>query len=133
MNTALALPFQTTPKTPSFARRIFSWVDNYRASLAERKAKRLESALVYARRSAEALEREVPGSVARLDPKALKIESDRACALAQVFGNFYDAPEKLRYGPVGVGFTVPISLDNRSMNLAWRMVIDSYRLMAKAA
>jgi hypothetical protein len=86
-----------------------------------------ERALGYARQSAEALERERPGSVARLDEGTLDISLYAECALAQIYRDYRYAPKHLRCGPVGMGFKVPMDLRACHMNAAWRIVIREYR------
>lgn len=97
---------------------------------AEERIDRFNMALSYAFGAAAALEREVPGSVAKLNLERLRIQSTRKCPLAQIYGTYYNAPDHLRDGTVGDGFRIPRALRTEDMNAAWRVVIEEYRKRA---
>jgi hypothetical protein len=94
---------------------------------AEATIERFNRAVGYARVSAEALERERPGSLAKLNLLTLHIANPRKCALAQIYGHYDDAPAKLRDSEVGNGFRIPLTVTTADMNAAWRVVVEEYR------
>jgi hypothetical protein len=103
-------------------------IDLFDKSAALEEARRTQ-ALGYARAGAAALERELPGSVAKLD-MGIDIKSFTDCALGQVYGHYKFAPNYLREKSVGKAFIISQGLTVHHMNTAWRKVIGEYRAKA---
>ncbi len=95
----------------------------------------LRSAYCRAIRGAAALEKDIPGSVAKLDRGKLDMSSPRWCALGQTYGEYIMAPDHLEEDAVNLGFDVSCESSERvsyaQLTEAWRDIIGVYAEFAK--